>query len=205
MVGKVLQLFLRSALLVSLIFVFSGSETPAFAQSKNAPSAANRIVLTVNKEHYTAYDVYGLLIAWHMTGTANEKIQFNWLGAVALGLDPKKGLAEGISLLNDEKRTLLFITFVWAEVKRLNLFESSGGEVENLVRAFRKEKNTFALPEQAWHFLVVAPEATLRRYFEMAIRARTYAKVRGDFKKNPSLTSVAWTWHSVQPPKALQQ
>lgn len=189
-----LMLFIATALFLS-------TQVPLEAQAQTAPNKVKgelvvRSILTVSHDAYTSFDAYGILSAWKFVNGSTKKFEINWLQPPEFKVAQSQSLIDTIRAYPQEVQDLLFVTFVWNEVKRLNLFEAPSSEIADLEKKFRESKPDYGLPQQAREFLRASRRQNLLKYFEMAVRARTYKQVRGDFTKSSSLLMVSWFWHN---------
>lgn len=179
-------------LLVTLAIAFT-----AF-QSRAQGRIVNRSILTINRDGYTALDAYVLLAAWKYVNNDFSKMSFDFLQNPEISIDVQKPVLESIKNLPPDVQSLLFVTFVWNEIKRLNLFEVSQKEITTQGQNFLKKGNVYGLRDEVWEFVRKLSEENLKNYVEIALRARTYKKVRGDLSSNPALATTSWTWHAAK-------
>ncbi len=172
-------------------------------ESTSGQRLLNRTLLTVGTDVYTAWDAAALTCAWATVtaspGTPPAVATIDWF-AVGGGAGMARS-NEPLRLDADVKR-FLFLTLVWSESRKLNLFVPPERELEAAERAFQAARSGSHCPTpgesyEARMWLARLPVGRARGYVDLALRGQAFERVRGGLEKNPNLLSQSWFWHAV--------
>lgn len=193
---------LRTRFFVPLICFAAGAVAPVEMRAAAQGGLLNRSILSVAGEVYSSVDAASLVVASRILSLGNSvPVTTDWLQPQ--GFEAARG-AEAGHLLDawpEDAQRVLFVTLVWSEASRLNLFAPSQKEVVDAVArlgagwaaAVRESK----VPEPLRAQVSALAPARLTRLGEMLLRAQTFLRVRGPFAKNENLLSLGWYWHQA--------
>jgi len=194
-----------------LLAVAFWAATSSFSTSLAAEAPAGRLVnrtlLTVGSDVYTAWDASVLacasaVSAMSATDAAPDALatRHDWLSPPIVAR--KERLRPGdVATLPPEARRFLFVALVWGEARKLNLFVPPEKDLEAGVKSLRlaRDSGRCVIPgggPEAVAFLSGLPDARVRGYVDLALRAKSFERVRGPLEKNPNLLSQTWFWHA---------
>jgi len=164
----------------------------------------NRTLLTVGSDVYTAWDASVLACAsavLSMSATPDAPVtQHDWLTPPVVSRKERLRLGD-VATLPSEARRFLFVALVWGEARKLNLFVPPEKDIEAGVKSLRAARdsgrcNVQGSGPEAVAYLSGMPDARVRSYVDLALRAKAFERVRGPLEKNPNLLSQTWFWHA---------
>lgn len=181
--------------------VLASEPGPSSDTSVLAPAGASvvvsRALLSVGSDVYTAREADLIVSLWNVLAEppVERTTDFDRFSRF-----PHLGQLSGfkkIMAYPDDVRRLMYILFVWAEARRLNLFVSG----EKALSDARGVLDAGGFPSQAsprlQAFWTQMGQSDRLLYTDMVIRARAYLRIRGDFEANRRLTESSWYWHNL--------
>lgn len=186
----------RAILFLHLAFITAG----AAAQPPQTGFVVNRAVLTAGREIYTAADAVGILVAWNVTRTSDEKpaaLTTDWLNELPVGGAGSGELLTSMQAWPDDLRLFFQCALIWMDVQKLNLFVAREQDVAlNVKKMNEVGKEAFGtIPEVLVGQVQKASPQTKKRWIESVMRIRSFIRVRGALDKNRNLFAAGWYWH----------
>lgn len=158
----------------------------------------SRTILTSGSDTYTSQDVVVLLTLWKIFSRNKADIQYSfWLDQFRIKKDPEKDVSLVFVDWPEEVKTFLYITLIWNETNRSQLFQSQTSEIEQARQIVKNEVPKIkSLPTPIKTYIDDLSSEELDAYLKKILRAVTFVKVRGNWTKNiPILQSNRWFWH----------
>ncbi len=165
------------------------------SENQASPQFLNRTLLTVGRDTYTMLDALCLLGVWNSLGPEPVALTTNWRTFEGISIDPEKTIRDNLVSWPADVQRLLFLGFVGAESKRLNLFVPAERDLDAALKRTKGLLVEMRLAENAREYLLQGGDETLRKYIDLVLRTVTFQKFKGDLAKNQSMTKVLWYWH----------
>jgi|GEM_PF-5686559 len=175
-----------------------GDKSALAAPRESGARLVNRTVLSVASDTYTAWDAAATLCAWNAVAAPEVALSLRWVEHGVFG--PRARGGDETRSLPEEARRFLFLALVWNESRKLNLFVPPEKELGEAVQSLLSNKSGCVVTgggAEAQDFLTNLPAARWRTYADMAMRAKTFERVRGSFDRNASLLAQTWFWHAT--------
>ena len=191
--------FFKTIGMVILGFVFVNAEvlhpTQAVDLEKVPSVLVDRPVLQVEDTTYYGRDLIGLEMVWNILENEKRDVHKNidWLTYEGQDYNIRVAFKDQVTTLPIEVKKILFITFVYVQSKKTNLFQPSVSEVATSLEKIKSIlKSNLSGKMQT---LKTTSPKLLEFYVDAVLRAQPYKRLRGGLESNVNLADIYWFWY----------